>query len=189
MRVDTLDVCRETATGCEDAVGFSFQWHPTATTHPGCWIHGSGRPPSCGMGAGWISSAGTAAGFATTTQLGDARWDPVTCFMPVNGPCGGVTSAAPSAAGGGPTVPAAAPCYPQGPCGSGYMDRTGAGNPIQWACGSSCQGGPYTDAECHCACIPTAPCTASPSAHPTARTITLTLPLSAWFDRPVPYIY
>ena len=50
-------------------------------------------------------------------------------------------------------------CYPQGPCDSGYMDRTD-GESNNWACGSGCVGGAYrTRSDCSCACIPEGPCT------------------------------
>jgi len=69
--------------------------------------------------------------------------------------------------------PTAAPitsCYPQGPCDSGYMDKTN-GNYENWACGVNCQGGQHiTDSVCNCACIPQAPCpTPSPTPRPTTK--------------------
>jgi len=46
----------------------------------------------------------------------------------------------------------------QGPCNSGYSDKT-EGNYKWWACGVDCPGGTYyTDGYCNCACIPTEEC-------------------------------
>eukprot|EP01084_Bolivina_argentea_P195790 335790_1 len=54
----------------------------------------------------------------------------------------------------------AQPCYSKGDCNTGYMDKTN-GDMLHWACGSSCEGGPYTDSYCNCACIVNAPCSSS----------------------------
>ena len=86
-----------------------------------------------------------------------------------------------------PTEAPTTPCYPQGPCDSGYMDKTN-GNYAHWACGDGCPGqvdaglwgGGYTDYGCGCACIPNDTCspTAAPTPMPTCSPIPDALSIS-----------